>query len=68
MNRSAGQRAIGQILSYMGDAAAEEESRNIRGILVASDFDAKANAAARMVPNLSLRRYSVRFMFYDGQA
>ncbi len=64
----AGQRAIGQILSYMGDAAAEEESGKIRGILVASDFDAKAKAAARMVPNLSLRRYSVQFMFRDGQA
>ncbi|WP_353858875.1 endonuclease NucS domain-containing protein [Azospirillum formosense] len=63
---TAGQRAVAQILSYMGDIAEEEEGRDIRGILVASDFDAKAKAAARMVPNLSLRRYGVRFSFADG--
>jgi hypothetical protein len=38
------------------------------GILVAADFDKKARAAARMVPNLVLRRYSVRFHFCDGGA
>jgi hypothetical protein len=64
----AGQRAVAQILSYMGDVAAEHEGEQIRGILVASGFDAKAKAAARMVPNLILRKYSVRFMFSDGQA
>ncbi len=60
---AAGQRAIAQILSYMGDVAAEEESDAVRGVLVAADFDAKAIAAARMVPSLVLRKYSVRFMF-----
>src|SRR5262249_44252247 len=55
----AGQRAIAQILSYMGDLAAEEED-DVRGILVASSFDAKAQSAARMVPSLVLRKYSVR--------
>ncbi len=64
----AGQRAVAQILSYMGDAAAEEESGKVRGILVASNFDAKAKAAARMVPSLILRKYSVRFLFSDGHA
>jgi hypothetical protein len=64
----AGQRAIAQILSYMGDVAAEDESGNVRGILVASGFDAKAKAAARMVPSLILRKYSVRFLFSDGHA
>ncbi len=63
---TAGQRAVAQILSYMGDISDEEEGREIRGILVASDFDAKAKAAARMVPSLSLRRYGVRFSFADG--
>jgi hypothetical protein len=62
----AGRDAIGQILSYMGDIAAEEESGKVRGILIASDFDIKARAAARMVPNLILRKYSVRFTFSDG--
>ena len=63
----AGQRAIAQILSYMGDVATEEGGV-VRGILVASGFDAKAKAAARMVPNLSLRKYSVRFLISDGHA
>jgi hypothetical protein len=63
---TAGQRAVAQILSYMGDIATEEERENVRGILVASDFDRKAQSAARIVPNLSLRRYSVRFEFSDG--
>ncbi len=63
---AAGQRAIAQILSYMGDVAADEENGKVRGILVASEFDNKAKAAARMVPNLILRRYSVKFLFSDG--
>jgi RecB family endonuclease NucS len=65
---SAGQRAVAQILSYMGNVATEEESGKVRGILVASNFDDKAKAAARMVPNLILRKYGVRFLFSDGQA
>jgi hypothetical protein len=63
---AAGQRAIAQILSYMGDVAAEEKSPKVRGILIASEFDSKARAAARIVPSLQLRRYNVRFMFSDG--
>ena len=54
--------AIGQILSYMGDVA-DEESAEVRGILVAGKFDDKARAAARVVPALSLRRYRVKFEF-----
>jgi hypothetical protein len=61
----AGQRAVAQILSYMGDVAVEKENGNVRGILVASSFDSKAKAAARMVPNLILRSYRVRFLFSD---
>ena len=53
---------IGQILSYMGDVAAEEYQ--VRGILVAGDFDNKARAAARVVTSLSLRRYRVSFEFF----
>lgn len=65
---TAGQRAVAQILSYMGDVATEDEGRQVRGILVAGDFDAKAKSAARMVPSLVLRKYSVRFTFSDGQS
>ena len=56
-------RAIGQILGYMGDLAGEEEGRLVRGILVAHDFDTRTRSAARIVPSLSLVRYSVEFRF-----
>ncbi|MDE0121180.1 MAG: endonuclease NucS [Bryobacterales bacterium] len=59
---TARRKAIGQILSYMGDVA-DEESTEVRGILVAGEFDDKARAAARVVPALSLRRYRVKFEF-----
>lgn len=54
--------AVAQILSYMGDLAAED-SGPIRGILVAGDFDGKALAAARVVHILSLRSYRISFAF-----
>lgn len=59
---TARREAIGQVLSYMGDVA-DEESAEVRGILVAGEFDDKARAAARVVPALSLRRYRVKFEF-----
>ena len=62
---TARQKAVAQILSYMGDIAEEETENPIRGILVAGDFDQKARSAARMVPNLSLRKYSIRFEFSE---
>ena len=62
----AGQRAVAQILRYMGDIVAEQDGAAVRGILVAADFDSRAKAAARMVPSLALRKYSVRFLFSDG--
>ena len=40
-------RVIGQILGYMGDLAQEEEEREIRGILVAHEFDKCTVSAAR---------------------
>lgn len=60
---TAKREAVGQILSYMGDVAADEGGE-VRGILVAGDFDSKTRAAARMVPSLTLRRYSVTFAFH----
>lgn len=59
----AGQRAVAQILSYMGDVAADEGTTEIRGMLVAFDFDHKARAAAKMVPSLELVKYGFRFEF-----
>lgn len=55
-------RAIGQILGYMGDLH-EEEGKPVRGILVAHDFDRRTKAAARVVPTLTLKKYSIEFSF-----
>jgi hypothetical protein len=63
---TARQKAVAQILSYMGDISEEESTSAVRGILIAGDFDKKARAAARVVPNLSLRTYSIHFTFSDG--
>jgi len=57
--------AVAQLLGYMGDVSAEESDMNVRGILVASDFDKRTTAAARIVPNLSLHRYSIDFNFSE---
>ena len=59
----AGQRAVAQILSYMGDISSEEDTNDIRGMLVAYDFDHKAIAAAKMVPSLELVKYGFKFEF-----
>lgn len=57
--------AVAQVLAYMGDLHDEAQGR-VRGILVAPDFDAKATAAARVVPGLKLIRYSFSFTFADN--
>ena len=60
----AGQRAVAQILSYIGSVMEEEGIDNVRGILIASEFDRKARAAAKVVPNLTLMRYQFSFQFF----
>lgn len=61
----ASQGAVAQILSYMGDVLVDDKTNDVRGILIAASFDAKAMSAARMVPNLKLRTYSIKFSFLD---
>ena len=60
----AGQRAVAQILSYIGSVMDEEGTDQVRGILIASEFDRKARAAAKVVPNLILMRYEFSFQFF----
>jgi len=59
----AGRRGVAQVLSFMGDIAAEETEANVRGMLVASFFEKSARAAARMAPGLSLITYKLAFSF-----
>jgi endonuclease NucS-like protein len=56
---------IGQILAYMGDISDGCDNTKVRGILIAPDFDPKVMAAARMVPSLTLKKYSFTFTFGD---
>lgn len=56
-------RVIGQTLGYMGDLLEEEAAENVRGIIVAHDFDQRTKSAAKAVSSLSLYRYSISFVF-----
>lgn len=61
---TAGMDSIGQILSYMGSIE-NPKGKHVRGILVAYDFDRRLVMAAKAVPNVSLKAYSVQFTFQD---
>jgi RecB family endonuclease NucS len=54
--------AATQVLAYMSSIAAEN-SGEVRGILIASDFDKKVTLAARSIPSLQLKRYRFNFEF-----
>jgi hypothetical protein len=58
---TADHKAIGQILSYMGDLMTD--GKPMRGILVAGDFTPRVLSAARAVPTLQLKKYSFKFSF-----
>jgi endonuclease len=56
--------AVAQTLAYMGDIQ-QQFGGEVRGILVAPDFDSKAISAARVVPTLKLVSYGFSFTFTD---
>ncbi len=51
--------ALGQLLGYIGCIAQENE--NVRGILVASDFEKRVVFAAKALPNVKLVKYELSF-------
>jgi hypothetical protein len=55
-------KVITQVLAYMG-AVAETDNKKVRGLLVAKDFHKQVVWAARAIPNLQLKKYSIRFTF-----
>lgn len=57
----ADRNAIAQILSYIGDLT--DHITQVRGILIAREFSARAVAAARPVRNIRLVKYGFRFTF-----
>lgn len=56
-------RVVGQTLGYMGDLMDEEPGAQLRGIIVAHEFDRRTRSAAKAVPGLSLFSYSISFRF-----
>ena len=57
----------GQILRYMGWVQEHicGAGENVRGIVVANEFSARLRLAARAMPNVTLKRYTVRFSFEE---
>ena len=56
----------GQILRYMGWVKESlADNRRVRGIIVANDFSESLKYAIKAIPNLSLKKYDVRFDFTD---
>lgn len=63
----ADRQVCGQILAYMGWVKENLASaKNVRGIIVANDFTARARFAAKVVPDLSLKKYQISFRFTDA--
>jgi Endonuclease NucS C-terminal domain len=63
----ADRQVCGQVQAYMGWVAEHlAKGRTVRGIVVASDFTERLKLAAKVVPQLSLKSYSVVFRFRDG--
>lgn len=60
---TAKREAIGQIVGYMGDLCVEEPGTDVRGILVAAEFDKSCLAGVRVIPSLQLKRYRFNFSF-----
>lgn len=62
----AGDAALGQLLGYIGCLSSNSNSGNeIRGILVASDFEPRVVFAAKALSNVSLCKYAISFSFQE---
>ena len=55
--------AVAQVLGYMGAIAEEEKQSTVRGYLIAADHPKRVRWAAKAVPNLELRTYTISFGF-----
>lgn len=65
----ADRQVCGQIQAYMGWVKEElAEGKKVRGIIVANDFTVRAVYAAKVVPDLTLKKYQINFRFTDAQA
>ena len=60
---------LGQILGYMSHVRKKlANGKEVRGIIVADDFDERLKYAAEEIPKLKLKKYLVKFEFEDIKA
>ena len=55
--------ALGQILGYIGALKDGSVTNEIRGIIIASDFDQRLIYAVKALQNMTLIKYNISFMF-----
>lgn len=62
----AGDKAIGQILGYMGWIKINlANDKNVRGIIISDSVDNRLKFAVSQINNLKVKQYQVRFSFHD---
>lgn len=64
----AADRVVGQILRYMGwvQGNLAINGEGVRGIIICKEPDQRLSYAIRMVPDVSIKTYSVRFVLADA--
>lgn len=65
----AGDSAFGQIMRYIGyvEENVADSGQNVRGIIVADEFDENLKYSIRKAPELELKKYRVSFDFEDKE-
>ncbi|MCG7491319.1 endonuclease NucS [Vibrio sp. Of14-4] len=53
--------ALGQLLGYIGCLSESSDTSNIRGILIASDFDKRVVFGVKAISNVKLVKYQISF-------
>lgn len=61
----ASRKALGQLLGYIGAIKEEFPDRDVKGILIANEFDESLKYAVKVLPNVIFKRYKVEFKFED---
>lgn len=56
---------LGQILSYMAAIKHEKNAEEVRGIIIANDFDYALKIAISQISNIKLIKYIVKFEFQE---
>ncbi len=64
-NETADSDALVQLLHYMGSLKSTYQGQEVRGILIAPDFDEEVILAANVLPHVHLKRYRLDVSFED---